>query len=73
MMKYQDFEKKIWKIVQKPKSEIVPHYKSHWDTQNQLRLENYPNVPLNVPLNETHETTWRGLLKSWRDSFSFIF
>ena len=29
MMKYQNSEKKNWKIVQKPKSEIIPHYKSH--------------------------------------------
>ena len=28
--------------MQKIKNEIVPHYDSHWDTQNQMRLENYP-------------------------------
>ena len=27
--------------MQKTKNEIVPHYESHWDTQNQMRLENY--------------------------------
>jgi len=42
MMKYQNFEKKIWKIVQKTKNEIIPHYETHWDTQNQMRLGNYP-------------------------------
>ena len=28
--------------MQKTKSEIIPHYESHWGTQNQMRLENYP-------------------------------
>ena len=28
--------------MQKTKNEIIPHYESHWDTQNQMRLENYP-------------------------------
>ena len=41
-MKYQNFEKKNWKIVQKTKSEINPHRDSHWGTQNQMRMENYP-------------------------------
>ena len=36
------FWEKIWKILQKTKSEIIPHYESHWDTLNQMRSENYP-------------------------------
>ena len=28
--------------MQKTKTEIIPHYESHWGTQNQMRLENYP-------------------------------
>ena len=42
MMKYQNFEKKFWKIVQKTKSEIIPHFDSHCGTKNQMRMENYP-------------------------------
>ena len=34
--------RKIWKIVQKTRNEINPHYESHWGTQNQMRLENCP-------------------------------
>ena len=28
--------------MQKTKTEIIPHYESHWGTQNQMRLEKYP-------------------------------
>ena len=41
MMKYKNFETKIWEIVQKTKNEIIPQYESHWDTLNQMRLENF--------------------------------
>ena len=33
---------KNWKTVQKTKTEIISHSESHWGTQNQMRLENYP-------------------------------
>ena len=28
--------------MQKTKNGIIPHCESHWGTQNQMRLENYP-------------------------------
>ena len=28
--------------MQKTKNEIIPHYESHWGTQNQMRMENCP-------------------------------
>ena len=42
LMKYQNLKKKFQKIVQKTKNKISARCKSHWDSQNQVRLENYP-------------------------------
>ena len=36
-----EFWEKIWKMVWTTKNGIIPHYESHWGTQNQMRLENY--------------------------------
>ena len=41
---------------------MIPHYESHWDKQNQMRLENYPQCATQWTLNETHKITWRGLM-----------
>ena len=30
------------KSVFEAENEIIPHYESHWGTQNQMRQENYP-------------------------------
>ena len=35
---------------------LIEAHKTRWDWKTIL------NVPLNVPLNKTHKTTWRGLL-----------
>ena len=62
MMKYQNFEKKFEKVFKKQKLKLfltmslIEAHKTRWDWKTIL------NVPLNVPLNETHKTTWRGLL-----------
>ena len=28
--------------MQETENEIIPHYELHWGTQNQMRIENYP-------------------------------
>ena len=77
LIDYNDEISKFWKNLKnrekKTKNEIIPRYESHWGTQNQMRLENYPQcdtqwasqnhkkrVKVNLPY-------WK-MLQIWNDS-----